>query len=261
MIKVINFLALVSIFFVLPCVANVNKPKVAIGTPSSVKFWEAPDEKYYHDIHKIFGNKANRYRYFAQFVTDFIEEEPSDDAHYYIVKPDLTIFDERVQVLDTIFLLEEFEKKNKKRKIPDEIRLFFETNYKTQMLPGYVYENNKHLPRPFYLKELRNWVFTAIDKNDIHSLRALLDNYSLLDIRDDEGYGLLSYSILNDKNDIAMFLIRRGADINEMSYYNETPFMIASMSENEEMVKVLEQSGCNATKPISTLETFSIQSE
>jgi hypothetical protein len=247
MIKCIKYLALVSFFLILPCIADVNKPKVATGTPASIKFWEAPDEKYYHEIHRIFGNKTNRYGYFAQFITDFISEDSGEAANYYIVKPDLVVFDDRVQILDTIFSLEKFAKKHNKNNVLDELRLFFQTNYKNQILPGYVYENNIHLPKPFYLKELRYWIFSAIDKNDINSLRALLDNYSLLDIKNDQGYGLLSYSILNSRNDLAMLLIRRGANINEINDNNETPFSIAVSSGNSEMVSILEKTDCIKT--------------
>jgi len=240
---------LVLSFSLLTCqsFSDIDKPKVAPGTPKSVMFWEAPDEKYYNDIKKIFVKNSGRYRYFAQFATDFTSHDAGEAAQYYFVHPGFSIYGDNIKILDTIFMLEEFEKNHKKYKLPDEIRLFLESNYKTQILPGYVYENDRHLPRPFYLRELSNWVFTAVDRNDLDSLRALLDNYSLLNIKNDDGYGLLSYSILNNKNHLAMFLIRRGANINEINQYNETPLNIASRNNNLFMVKMLAESGCDTT--------------
>ena len=221
-------------------------PPVAPGTPTSVKFWESPENKYTKEVEKIFGHRFDRYRYFVQVATNIDAKTKDKNRQYYTVAPDSQVFSaDDFRVFENIVFAD--LKPKKVSKATQKINRFLATNYKTQILPGRIYENDKHLPRPFYLQELRDWSFDAILNNDIDKLRALLDNYSLLNVKNEDGYGLLSYAVLRNRTDIARFLISRGANLNETNRYQEIPLAIAAKNNNFEMVKILAHSGSDIT--------------
>lgn len=213
------------------------------GTPSSVKFWDIPNEKELEEIKKIFSNNMDKYRYFAQVVTN-IEDSDSHASSNYLISNDRDIEVEDLDLFGKIIALENLDKSPREREEIYKMKTFLDTNYKTQILPYEVYDN-KHLPRPFYLYELKSWSFSAVDRNDINFLRSLLDNYNLLNIKNNYGYGLLSYAVLKNRPDVVMFMIRRGANLNETNFHKETPLIIAAKHNNLKIVEMLAESGCN----------------
>jgi len=236
----VSFYYLIGTFFFLYSsfsFAHSTEPVVAPGTPVSVKFWMAPDYKYDQEIRKIFGKSYDRYSYFAQFAT--YNSPVTDDSKYYKVSPTEMMFErDDLQLLYKIMLFANFDKKQKMEKSARKVNAFLERNYKVQILPETIYED-AHLPRPFYLHELRDWAFEAVKNNDINTLRALLDNYNVLNVKNTDGYGLLSYAALNNNAGIALFLIHRGANLNETNSDDSTPLSIATENNNADLVKIL----------------------
>lgn len=202
------------------------------GTPIPYKSWHPKDKEEVEGIFK--GNKDKRY-YFSDIVTNISKD---------FVSPHINYESDNTSVFDKIVLLEHIDKTEQERVRIKKINRFLDRNYKTQILPEQAY-STPHLPKPFYLNELRSWVFGAVKNSDINTLRSLLDSYNLLDIKNQSGMGLLSYALLHNNNRIARFLIRRGANINEKDKGNNTPINIAAHNNNEVMVSILAKSGCD----------------
>ncbi len=131
-----------------------------------------------------------------------------------------------------------------------DIARFLQTNFKTEYLPSEFFnKGNSHLAKPIYMSEVVNWAFDAVAVGNINSLRVLLDNYDFLPtIKNNDGYGLLSYSILHGRNDIAYMLVYRGANLNEENKYMANPINIAARTNNIEAVKLLLDNGCTANQ-------------
>lgn len=131
----------------------------------------------------------------------------------------------------------------------NDIKKFLNTNYKTEYLPSEIFnKSNPHLKKPLYMTEIVNWAFAAVETGNIDNLRILLENYPFLfTIKNDDGYGLLSYAILHSRNDIAYMLAYRGANLNEKNKFNAEPINIAARINNIEAVKLLLNNGCNGS--------------
>jgi len=225
-------------------------PPTPPGNPDSIKFWNVSEEQYKSDTAEFLGN-SERYKYFAGSFTGVeVSKDGSKDKSYNI-GPESNISKNSVGLLDKIVLLKHLDKSNKEISAIRNMNRFLSTNFKTQILPSEIY-NNSDLPRPFYLSDLKSWSFAAVGNNDIDLLRALLDNYNLLDIKNNDGEGLLSYAVLHDNVDIVRFLIKRGVNINEIDHNHTTPLMIAAKNNNIEIVKILTSSGCH----IESKDTF-----
>ena len=109
-------------------------------------------------------------------------------------------------------------------------------------------KENSHLAKPIYMSEVVEWAFDAVAKDNINELRILLDNYNFLfTIKNNEGYGLLSYAILHGRNGIAYMLVYHGANLNEENKYLARPINIAARANNIEAVKLLLDNGCDAS--------------
>ncbi len=209
------------------------------GSPSSTKFWDISDKK--RSIPgDIFKGNADKERYFVESVTGIGVEKTSKE----IVGPNVDYQYKNVSIFDQIILIDHIDKTERELSKIRKINRFLDTNYNTQILPEEAYEHSG-LPRPFYLNKLSSWAFNAIRNSDIKTLRALLNNYNLLHIKNKDGTGLLSYAISFNHNRIARFLIRSGADINEKDNKNYTPLNIAARNNNEIMVGILTKNACN----------------
>jgi hypothetical protein len=128
----------------------------------------------------------------------------------------------------------------------DDIIKFLQTNFKTEYLSSEFFnKQNSHLAKPIYMSEVVHWAFDAVAVGDINTIRVLLDNYDfLLTIKNNDGYGLLSYSILHGRNEIAYMLVYKGANLNEENKYMANPMSIAARTNNIEAIKLLLDSGC-----------------
>lgn len=230
------------IFFSINSFAVQPQPPLPPGSPDSKKFWNVSEEQYNADSAE-FMQDLDRYKYFADTMTG-IEVTKAMHAESYHITPYSNISPEELGLLDKVVLLKHLDKSNKEVSAIRKMNRFLSTNFKTQILPSDIY-NHSNLPKPFYLSDLRNWSFNAIENDNLDLLRALLDNYNLLNIRNENGYGLLSYAALHNKIDVVRFLIKRGANVSETNEDKETPLMIAIKNDNSAIVKILDETGCN----------------
>ena len=218
-----------------------SAPPAALGTPlESILFWNKTTKT--SDLKSVFKSKSDRYNYFMEEITNF--PSVKDNKLYDYVNPALPGFTPiDTQLFDKILMLKYLDKPEKERLALNKINRFLSENYKTQTLPGKVYEN-AHLPEPFYLSDLKNWTFDAVRKGDAEAVRAFLDNYNLLKIKDDEGYSLLSYAIMHHQNNITDLLIKRKINLNDTNKYGASPLTIAARSNNAYAVKLLTKHKC-----------------
>ncbi len=221
-----------SILFASTASAVQPAPPSPPGSPIPYKPWHLQDQKKIEGVFK--GNQDKRY-YFSDVVTNVSRE---------LVSPHIDYESDNVSVFDKIVLLEHIDKTEQERTRIKKLNRFLDRNYKTQILPEEAYSTS-HLPKPFYLNELKVWAFDAVKNSDLTTLRSLLNSYNLLEIKNKSGMGLLSYALLHNNNRIARFLIRRGANINEKDKSNNTPINIAAHNNNEVMVSILAKSGCD----------------
>ncbi len=188
-----------------------------------------------------FHDNYSKLYYFAEEITNYTDIKTPNPYDYVdpFVNTNLDQFEN--SIIPGILLLDDFEKTQKERKAMHDINFFLEMNYKTQHLPSQAYSNNHHLKRPLYVLQLQKLAFEAAKNGDLYALRALVDNYNIINSTNDEGYGLLSYAILYKKNEIAEFLIKRGIDINAVNKFGASPLNIAARTNNFHMVKTLAE--------------------
>ena len=186
-----------------------------------------------------FNDNYGRVYYFIQEITNDIDNT-EDVKTFDLVNPHLSEGFEEFSgnIMSGIFLLENIEKTIKERSAIQDIKAFLATNYKTSYLPSKVYRENEHIDKPLYVSQLREMVFGAVAKGDLFELRAVLDNYNLLNITSDDGYNLLSYAILHHQDRVAELLLKRGIDINSKNKYGGTPLIVAARAGN---LKILKQ--------------------
>lgn len=135
---------------------------------------------------------------------------------------------------------------DKKAKV--RIQEFLKKNYKNNYVPAKIYDGkpvNKHLPEPLYLDQIAKKLYENIASGNASEVRAILDNFNLLEIKNSEGYSPLSYAILHRKNQVAKLLILRGANLNQRSKYGYTPLIIAAKTNNAPIIDLLLEYGAN----------------
>lgn len=256
MFSYINRVFLISIFFVLAKFAFANTE--IVHTLSDNVSQKKDDQVAGHDEHKHklddnktllqqFNDNYGRLYYFAQELTNNIDNLHKIETYDFVI-PGVTqgVQEFSTTIMPGILLLENVEKTMKERHSIQDIKTFLNTNYKTGYLPPRVYRENEHIDRPLYVSQLRELAFSAVAKGDLYALRALLDNYRLVDVKSDDDYGLLSYAILHNQTEVAELLIKRGCDINNVNKYGGSPMTIAARLGNFKVLKLLtEQKGCN----------------
>lgn len=211
---------------------NTNLPSPKLPSKSSEVFARkrsSENSAYFALTMSLFYNVKTPY-YFYEYVDPSVSLQVNSDLYFF----------------QKILQLESLDKTAEEIKAINKINHFLSTNYKTKYLPGIVYsDDNGHIPKPLYLEELTRLSFEAIADGNENALRALLDNFNLLYIKNINGYSLLSYSILQQRNDIARILLYRGANINEQDNYGATPLSIAARINNLYVVKLLLKNGAN----------------
>lgn len=88
--------------------------------------------------------------------------------------------------------------------------------------------------------EAASQAFNALSKNDLFVLRALLDNNSLLQAKNERGDTLLHTAVELDNYFLAEFLIIRGVNLLAYNDRQETPYMISQEIGNDNISKLLE---------------------
>lgn len=232
----------------------------AFATTEIVKtLSDQSDSKTSPDAHKVekkldnrtlleqFKDNYARLYYFAQELTNNIDHLHKIESYDFVI-PGVSqgVQEFSTTIMPGLFLLENVEKTMKERNAIQDIKTFLNTNYKTSYLPARVYRESDHIERPLYMSQLRELAFNAVAKGDLYALRALLDNYKLIDVKSDDDYGLLSYALLHNQTEAAELLIKRGCDINNINKYGGSPMTIAARLGNLKILKLLtEQKGCN----------------
>ncbi|MBP9791731.1 MAG: ankyrin repeat domain-containing protein [Rickettsiales bacterium] len=194
-----------------------------------------------------FRDNYGRLYYFVQELTNNIDDT-KDASSFDFVNPEVTVGIQEFSstIIPGVLLFKNVEKTTKERNSIQEIKDFLSTNYKTNYLPSKVYDESEHIPQPLYVSQLRELLFGAVAKGDVVALRALLDNYNLINATSDDGYNLLSYAILHKQNHIAELLIKRGINLNIVNKYGGTAFIIAARTGNMKILRLIaEHKDCN----------------
>lgn len=110
-----------------------------------------------------------------------------------------------------------------------------------------IYENNKRLN---YQNNRQTWlvinqekIFTAIQKNDLQSVKKLMQQGIKINYKDNGGETALEHAVKIDNKDIVKYLISKGADLNTMDNKKCTPL---SVIKSEVMMDLLLSKGANA---------------
>ena len=83
--------------------------------------------------------------------------------------------------------------------------------------------------------------FEAIRKDNLFSLRALLDNYHLSQVIDQNGDTLLHASAWMDNYSLTKFLIMRGFNLTVFDFDQNTPLTLAEKEQNTDIVNLLRK--------------------
>ena len=83
--------------------------------------------------------------------------------------------------------------------------------------------------------------FAAIRKDNLFSLRALLDNYHLSQVIDQNGDTLLHASAWMDNYSLTKFLIMRGFNLTVFDFDQNTPLTLAEKEQNTDIVNLLRK--------------------
>jgi ankyrin repeat protein len=141
--------------------------------------------------------------------------------------------------------MKNIEKSDKERRAIHDLDKFLATNYNTERLPARAYSEGQSTPKPLTVSQLVDLAFNAIPNDNINALRALVENYNLVNAKDKLGNSLLAHAVMLKKNDIVMLLIHHGADVNAANIYGTTPLIQAVQGRNLEQVRMLLKYGCN----------------
>ena len=227
---------------------------VAFGASNEIVQTLPPKASSHQASHKAnktllqqFHDNYGRLYYFALELTHNIDSKKNVQSYDYVNPHMVSGFKGFMHsIIPGINLLENAEKTKKERDAIQDIKVFLDTNYKNSYLPSRVYHKNDHIEPPLYVEQLKDLVFDAVARGDLYALRALLDNYNLVNITNEEGDSLLSFAILHNQDKVAELLIKKGIDINSSNRYGGSPIIVAARSGNFKILKLLaEYQNCN----------------
>lgn len=246
--KKLLVLVIICISFYNHCKAAEDMPKVIQPDVLSPNYQQKLRRK--SDLEKGFENQFPRYEYFVQEITNFIDVESSIYFYNYInpTVPEQAFTQSSFNIYKKILLLKYIEKSPKERASMHEIEKFLDTNYKTQRIPSYAYVNNPQLPEPLYMSQLIEAAFKSIKEGNITLLHTLVNNYDLLNSKDNEKNSLLSNAIIYKRNNMVKLLLAKGAEVNTASAHGVTPLMLAAKTGNLEAANFLIKQRCDITK-------------
>jgi hypothetical protein len=99
---------------------------------------------------------------------------------------------------------------------------------------------NGQIDQPLKEGDLRLEVINATINGNFESLRVWIDNYPLLNIRDEEGNNLLALAVINDHSQIVRYLLDKGIDYHNKNDYNESALDLAIKKNNRYIIKLLQ---------------------
>jgi len=110
-----------------------------------------------------------------------------------------------------------------------------------------IYGNNKKLMdqnnSQTCLVTNQEKIFTSIQKNDLESVKKLIQQGIKINYKDKGGETALEHAVKIDNKDIVKYLISKGADLNTMDNQKSTPL---SVIKSEGMMDLLLSKGANA---------------
>lgn len=93
-----------------------------------------------------------------------------------------------------------------------------------------------------------NDIILMIDKNDVESLRKIIpSNFNSNETIDEDGITFLDYAIEHNKDDVALFLIENGADVNHVDQKGKTTFSKAIGKISPELLNAFLEHGLDFT--------------
>lgn len=107
-------------------------------------------------------------------------------------------------------------------------------------------ETNSHLPRTVYQKEFSQLLFSAIEKEDIGALKALIANGANINSKIlATGYSTVNYAVKKNKIRALRYLITKGADLNSRDNNGKTPLHLAISEGKVNIFNILIASGAD----------------
>lgn len=111
---------------------------------------------------------------------------------------------------------------------------------------GFIRKHNvtkKHIYNQELLKQIYQDAFNSVNKDNLFDLKTLIDNYSVLQTTDSNGYTLLHEAAKTDHYTMAKYLIMRGININAADINKNTALEIANRFNNTSIYNLLKRSG------------------
>ncbi|WP_316355110.1 ankyrin repeat domain-containing protein [Candidatus Trichorickettsia mobilis] len=93
------------------------------------------------------------------------------------------------------------------------------------------------------IDDARNDAFNNLKNNNLFVLRALLDNYHVLQNTDENGNTLLHRTTELDSYSLTKFLLMRGINIQALNTYGQTALTIAEEQQNDDILRLIRKSG------------------
>ena len=88
-------------------------------------------------------------------------------------------------------------------------------------------------------------MFLAAESGELTKIQEALKAGVAVDVRDQQGQTSLLIATLNNRVNVARFLIARGADVNAKDRRGDTPFLYAGAQGRNEILKMMLRSGAN----------------
>ncbi len=107
-------------------------------------------------------------------------------------------------------------------------------------MQSFVSERASYHPSDVSEEELHKQLFEVVAQGSVSDVRAMIDNYPLLQVRDNSGRNTLSVAVMDDNISVARFLLLRGIDLYALDYRGGTAFSIAAMTGNRNMLNLLK---------------------
>ncbi|MES2214768.1 MAG: hypothetical protein V4485_01940 [Pseudomonadota bacterium] len=100
----------------------------------------------------------------------------------------------------------------------------------------YLYNSSGDLSKQDAQKQL----FESVAQGSVFDVRAIIDNYQLLQSRDDSGNNMLNIASFSGDALMAKFLLLRGVDLYAINYSGDSPRSIAQNTKNPDIYNLLQ---------------------
>jgi hypothetical protein len=130
-------------------------------------------------------------------------------------------------------------------------RVVWPKNFKTQTLPPDIYRKqyrnaNRHLPHAIYQQEIQAHLFGAVGANDPDAVRALLRTGAPLTVINSMGDDLVMHAVKSRATSTLQLVLALGANPSFQDRYGATPLHRAVFMGRQDMAVILLRAGANA---------------